>query len=226
MLRRGLFVARCAREVGNSNETSARVSVQALQVGLDPGGAGFRREEAFARVVFEREAAVGRRAKVVGERDERAGLVAAFFQKGPDAAHPEERERLVVAARGRRAYAVRGVVAPYPETHARDGLGPVVLQEVPERDGQVRRVRPLVARQRAVVEAAQERKDFARGSELRRVHRQKRHLTPSLEPRQINLTPRPSVSVPIPRGRLKRTRSGRAATRFRRNDEAALPVEL
>src|SRR5919112_1571726 len=146
-------------------------SVERLQVGLDPSGAGLRGEEALARVVRERQALVGGAGEVVRERDERARLVAARLKEGADVAHPEERQRLVVAARGRGAYAARGVVALYREAHGRGRLGPLVLQEVPEGDGQVRRVRPLLARQRAVLEASHERENLigrAEGRKLRR----------------------------------------------------------
>src|SRR5947209_11704027 len=145
--------------------------VELLQVRLDPTAARFRRKQSLARVVFEREVLVGGRDEFVGESDEGAAFVASAFEEGADASEPEDGERLVVAARRGRDDAVRGVVALNAAAYARDRLRPVVLKQVPERDGQVRGVRPLGARQRAVIEAAKERKNLlgrAEGSCLKR----------------------------------------------------------
>jgi len=63
----------------------AKSLVERSQIRLDPTGARLRREQALARVVFEREVLVGGRNQLVGEGDERTAFVASAFEEGADA---------------------------------------------------------------------------------------------------------------------------------------------
>src|SRR5581483_1231432 len=132
-----------------------------LEVRLDPAGARLGREEALAAPVLEERVLGGvARDERVRERRQRAAVVE-DVEEVPHEVEPPEGDRLVVArlllGRGR-----RDVVALDRGAERADRLAGAVAPGVDEGDEEVGRVRPLLAGERRVLEAADERGERGR----------------------------------------------------------------
>ena len=109
--------------------------------------------------MLERRVFVVAGAESVGERDERS-VAGVRGQVRADATNPEQGERFVIAGGARGNDAVRGVVTLDAGADEVGGFVRIVAQQIPERNGQMRGVRPRGARQRGGVKGRDKGLDF------------------------------------------------------------------